>query len=532
MIAGFLVVAEHETERLILDLRNDPYQSNLTRKFDPILELVHRLDRLETTVAPENQPKSTAEPPKSTDTPPAVFVKQSGVSVIGWLPTLARPVVEVAATLLLVAVLTVFMLVQRDTTRDRLIGLAHRRLLTTTTRALDDAAHRVGRYLLLQAATNAAMGLIVWIGLSAIGVPYPALWAMLTAVLRFLPYIGVWFSALFPFGLALTIYPDWTPALLVVVLYAVSDLIMSNVLEPLLFGHGTGVSSLALLIAAVFWAYLWGPIGLLLAVPLTVCLVVLGEHIPSLAFLRTLLGNVPAIELGTLFFHRAIVGDQDGAAVLLADERETPLADLYERVLLPALSQAKTEREHGSLEAEEERRVYRTTRAVLNGVLAARRPEQIPGEPTEAIVLGCAAEGIADRTALVMLRDLVAEAGHEFVATSASRLLGEAGERVRAGRAVTVCIVALAPGGLSRTARLCEQLRASKLKVPVVIGRWGEESNAALAEKFLRSAGATQVIWFPRDTLEALAPARSPARGDNGADRTETSNTPTEVVMS
>ena len=390
LIAGVLAITEQQTERLIVDLRGDTYQKNIARKLDPVLALIHRLDRMEDEVSPQPPPKPTGEPPKPTDPPTPVLVK-SGTGVLGWLPSLARPLAEVVTTLLLVAVLTVFMLIQRQTTRDRLIGLARRRQLTMTTRALDDAAHRVGRFLLLQAATNATMGLIMWVGLSLIGVPYAALWGLLTAGLRFLPYVGIWLSALFPFGLALAVSPGWGPAVLVLALYGGFDAVMSNVVEPLLFGHGTGVSSLALLLAVVFWAFLWGPVGLLVAVPLTVCLVVLGEHIPSLGFLRTLLGDAPEVDPGTLFFHRALVGDYDGAAVLIGEQADTPLAEVYGNVLLPALAQAKAERERGSLDPEEERRVYRGARAVLVGVLAARRPSA-SGTPGP-VVIGCAAQG-------------------------------------------------------------------------------------------------------------------------------------------
>ncbi|MBP3955640.1 AI-2E family transporter [Gemmata sp. G18] len=216
LLAGVLTVAERQTERLITDLRGDAYQKNIAHKLDPLLDLVHRLDRLEDAVTPESPPKPPDEGPKPTDPPTPVLVKQSGNGVLAWLPSLARPAAEVAATLLLVAVLTTFMLVQRAGTRDRLLGLARRRQLTTTTRALDDAAERVGRFLLLQAATNATMGLIMGVGLALIGVPYAPLWGMLTAGLRFLPYVGIWLSALFPFVLALAVFPGWGPALLVV----------------------------------------------------------------------------------------------------------------------------------------------------------------------------------------------------------------------------------------------------------------------------------------------------------------------------
>ncbi len=505
LVAGVLVVAGRQAERLALDLRGEAYQRNIARKLDPVLELVHRLDRLEAAATPEPPPKPADEPAKPTDPPTPVMVKQPGAGVLGWLPALIRPLAEVAATLLLVAVLTAFMLVQRETTRDRLIGLARRRQLTTTTRALDDAAHRVGRFLLLQAGTNAAMGLIVGVGLSLIGVPYAALWGLLTAALRFLPYVGIWASAVFPFGLALAAFPTWWPAVLVLALYGGFDLVMTNVVEPLLFGHGTGVSSLALLLAAVFWAFLWGPVGLLLAVPLTVCLVVLGERVASLGFLRTLLGDAPAVDPGALFFHRALGGDDDGAAVLVGELAETPLAEVYDRVLLPALAQAKAERGRGELDAEEERRVYRAARSVLAGVLAARRPGEAAAV-SGPVVVGCAAGGVADRIALGMLRDLAALAGCRVAVVPAAKLAAEVEGRVRSGGAVTVCVAALAPGGLSQAARLCEQVRARCPDARVVVGRWGSEPDPAVAEKFLRSAGAGRVTWTLGEALREVAP--------------------------
>jgi predicted PurR-regulated permease PerM len=505
LVAGVIAIAGWQAERLARDLRGEAYQQNIARKLEPVLELVHRLDRLEAAATPEAAPKPVDGAPKPTDPPVPVLVKQSGGGALGWLPSLARPLGEVVATLLLVAVLTAFMLVQREATRDRLIGLARRRQLTTTTRALDDAARRVGRFLLLQAGTNAAMGLIAGVGLSLIGVPYAPLWGVLTAALRFLPYVGIWLSALFPFGLALAAFPTWWPAVLVVALYGGSDLVMTNAVEPLLFGHGTGVSSLALLLAAVCWAFLWGPVGLLLAVPLTVCLVVVGEHVASLGFLRTLLGEAPGVDPGALFFHRALGADFDGGAVLVGEQGETPLAEVYDRVLLPALAQAKAERDRGDLDAEEERRVYRAVRMVLAGVLAARRPGEAAAGGTGPVVIGCAARGVADRIALGMLRDLAALADYRVVVVPAARLAAEVESRVRADGAVTVCITGVAPGGLSEETWLCEQVRARRVGARVVVGRWGSEPDPAAAERLLRTAGAGSVTWTLAETLREVA---------------------------
>ncbi len=518
LIAAVLWVAERQTERLAIDLRGETYQKNLAAKLDPVLELVRRLDHLAETVNTEpapkpavEAPKPAVEGPKPTDLPTPVVIKQPGIGVLGWLPSLLRPLAEVATTLLLVAVLTVFILVQRETTRDRLIGLASRRQLATTARTLDDAARRVGRFLLFQAGTNAAMGLIVTVGLSLIEVPYAALWGLLTAALRFLPYVGIWLAVLFPFGLALAVFPSWWPAILVLLLYGGFDLVMTNVVEPLLFGHGTGVSSLALILAAVFWAFLWGPIGLLLAVPMTTCLVVLGEHIPSLAFLRILFGDVPAVDPAALFFHRALAQDYDGGAVLISEHMETPLAEIYDRMLLPAITQAKAERASGTLDEAEERRVYRAVLSVLAGVLATRRTNETTSEVVKQVVIGCAVRGVADRIALGMLHDLVTLAGGQLVVVPATKLPAEVESLARKGEAILVYIGALAPGGMTQAARICEQVRVRSPKVKIVVGRWGTESESAAAEKFLRSAGAALVTWTLTETLRAVTPPEQPS---------------------
>jgi predicted PurR-regulated permease PerM len=510
LIVGVFMVAERQAERLVIDLRGDTYQENINRKVNPLLELVHRLDRMEESVSPEPPPKPAGEASKPTDPPVPVFIKQSGPGVLSWLPSLARPVAEVATTLLLVTVLTVFMLVQRKTTRDRLIGLAHRRQLTMTTRALDAAALRVRRFLLLQAATNIVMGVIVGVGLSLIGVPFAALCGLLTAVLRFLPYVGIWLSSLFPILLALAVFPGWGPALLVLALYGGFDLVMSNGVEPLLFGHGTGVSSLALLMAAVFWAFLWGPVGLLVAVPLTVCLVVLGEYIPSLEFLRVLLGDTPEVDPGALFYFRALAGDSDGAAVLVDEQPGATLVDVYERVLLPALAQAKAEKARGGLDVEEERAVYRVVRTVITDVLATRHRAKTSVGVGGPIVIGCAAHGAADRVALRMFGDLVAESGGELVAVPAAKLVAEVERRRAADRPISACIVTVAPGGLGRAAKICHEVRSGVTGVRVIVSRWGAEPDVTSAEKLLRSSGAGVVTWNLVESLKELVPGNEP----------------------
>jgi predicted PurR-regulated permease PerM len=499
---------------------------DLKAKFAPVLHLLARLDPSGEATKREGEaaskPADLAAEAEPTDRSragpvPVTVVRSSGMGALQWLPSVAAPAAESLASTLLVTVLTIFLLVQRESVRDRVLALAGRRGLTATTRALEDASRRVSKFLLLQASTNAAMGTLVALGLWALGVPYAGLWGVFTAALRFVPYIGIWVAALFPFALAVAVFPGWGPALGVLALYGVSDAVMSNAVEPLLFGRGTGVSSLALLVAAAFWAFLWGPIGLLLAVPLTVCLVVLGEHSESLKFLQVLLGDEPQVDPAARYFHRVLSREADEAAVLVSEQAaERPLLEVYDEVLLPTLAQAKTERDRGDLSAAEEREFYRVTRDVLDGVLAGYRVEtgatDEPAKP-EVRVIACATKGEADRLALGMLRDVARPAGCEVEVVAPAQLVTTAQEHARSSSAeVVVCVAAVSPGGLAQAAGLIKQVKARVKGAQVLVGRWGTSGDRAETEQFLKAAGATRVSWTLRETLDQFAPGGAPPK--------------------
>ncbi|MDB5313412.1 MAG: hypothetical protein JWO38_7614 [Gemmataceae bacterium] len=546
LVAGLGWVAGTQIRELARDVEEKNYTENMRRKFQPVLALLDRVDHLGTAgadvpgpiVPPGGQPADPNAPPgQLTDGArapvPVVVIKPKTTEALAWVPSLAGPVVEGLAASLLVTVLTIFMLIQRESVRDRLLALAGRRQLTTTTRALDDAARRVSRYLLLQASTNAAMGLILGVGLYLIGIPYPALWGLLTAALRFIPYIGIWLSALFPIALAVAVFPGWTQVLVVLALYAGSDLLMTNVIEPLLFGRGTGVSSLALLIAATFWAFLWGPVGLLLAVPLTVCLVVLGEHIPSLKFLHTLLGDEASVDPTARYFHRVLSGQSDEAALLVGEQAAArPLPEVYDGVILPAVAQAKAERDRGDITPDEERTFYRVTRGLMGGVLAGPRAEaaEKPGGPT-ARVVACSVRGEADRIALAMFRDLVPAIGGEIEIVPASQFVDMVRDRAGRGEKVVACVGTVSPGGLAQAGGLCRQIRARCPGVGVVVGRWGMSEDKAGTEQFLTAAGASRVTWTLRETLAALAPDAAPAVRTAAPDRAAAPAEPGQVTV-
>jgi predicted PurR-regulated permease PerM len=507
IVGGVGWVAGVQVQRLADELPK--HRDVLAKKLQPLTNLVERFQSISELGA--EGPYPPPEPEPATEHPVPVVHTPRRAPSLSWLPSMIQPIAQLAASALLVTVLGLFFLVQRESVRDRVIGLAGRRQLTTTTRALQDAAHRVSHYLLLQLCTNTIIGLGVTIGLYFIGIPYSPLWGLLTVALRFLPYVGIWLAALFPFTVALTLFSDWGHALLVLAVYGGLDGIMTNILEPLLFGHGTGVSSMALLVAAAFWAFLWGPIGLLMAVPLTVCVVVLGEHVPSLAFLHTLLGEAPDVDPAARFYYRVLARDHDGAAVLLEAEAATkPLPAIYDEVILPALSYAKAEHEQGELSTTEERRIFRVTREMLDGVLANYRiSAPVAGCEDLVHVIGCATRGYADSLALRMLRDVARPVACEVEIVAAARFVQEVAERSARGEKLTAVIGAVAPGGLSQAAGLCKQLRAKAPKVRVIVGWWGAKPDTTEAEKLLHAAGAERVTWNLRETIAALAPEKA-----------------------
>ena len=251
---------------------------------------------------------------------------------------LARPLAEPVITVLFVVVLCVFMLGRRDDLRSRLIRLVGTGNVTATTRALDEGARRITRLLRDQAMINLLFGSVVGLGLYFIGIPYFVLWGAVAALSRFIPYLGAIASMLVPTALAFAIFPGWTRAFLTVGLFVGMDLITAYAIEPVLIGYRTGVSPVALLVSAFFWAWIWGPAGLALAIPITVGLAVLGRHVPALAFLAVLLGDDPAIgpELG--FYQRLLARDEAGAAeIARATMGETGTAGLMDEVITPAL---------------------------------------------------------------------------------------------------------------------------------------------------------------------------------------------------
>ena len=313
-----------------------------------------RQDIQEATEAPaEEEGSSPLEPEASEPEPIPVQIRQPDPAPLQLLQTIVGPLIEPLATTGIVIVFVVFMLLQREDLRDRFIRLVGSRDLHRTTQALGDAAERVGRYLLMQLLVNAAYGVPVGIGLWLIGVPNPLLWGMLSVVLRFVPFIGPIIAAAFPLALSIAVDPGWTMLLWTAALFILLELISGNIVEPWLYGASTGLSAIAILAAAIFWTWLWGPVGLLLSTPLTVCLVVLGRHAPQFGFLNVLLGSEPVLEPAESLYQRLLAGDPDEATERAEEYLRThSILAYYEEVAIPALSMFEHDRARGVLTDE------------------------------------------------------------------------------------------------------------------------------------------------------------------------------------
>jgi predicted PurR-regulated permease PerM len=442
-----------------------------------------------------------------------VAVVLEAPSILVHLPSLLQALASAGV----VTVLVIFMLLERRELRDRLILLIGYRRMTATTRALDEAGTRISRYLLMQSLINGSFGVAVGLGLFLIGIPYAIIWGSLAAALRFIPYLGAFIALLLPLALSLAVFPGWLQPALVVGLFLVLEPITGSVLEPWLYGQSAGVSQVALLIALTFWTWLWGPAGLLMATPLTVCLLVLAKHLPALGFIVVLMGDRPVIETKARYYQRLLARDQDEASDIVEAYVNTEGQEsVYDAVLLPALYYAKQDRDRGLLSEGDVQFVGQATREILD-VLAQDAPAPLeidtgdlsvtdPGY-TPVRILGCPARDEADALGLEMVRHLLDPARHRIELSGTGMLTAEVVAWVDLHRPALVCIGAVAPGGLSQARHLCKRLRSQCPELTIVVGRWGLHHEKDTDCQHLLAAGADYVGTTLFDTQRALAQA-------------------------
>jgi predicted PurR-regulated permease PerM len=520
-VAGWAVTTQ--VSSLVQELPT--YKQNIRQKIRDLRWLGEGgvLDAVQDTV--EDIETEIAKGSKGTSARPIV-VEPAPVTTLWGLPTAIGPWLEPAATTGLVMVLVVFMLLERQDLRNRLITLFDPRHLTITTRALDEAGRRVSRYLLVQALINLFVGLCVGVGLWAIGVPYAILWAALAAVLRFIPYVGPWIAALAPILVSLAAFEGWTRPLLVVALYAGLELFTNVVVESVFYAGAAGVSQVGLLVAVAFWTWLWGPLGLVLATPLTVCLVVIGKYVPGLDMVATMMADDVVLESDLSYYQRLLAGDQAEAADLLEQHvRESP-DTVYDAMIIPALNYAERDRVEGRLTVEEERGIVEASSDLLadadelprtNGGSPDAVPHTIP-------VLGWPARSGADALALQMLGALLARTPFDLEVLPAHATFADGVRALRERRHAVVCIAHLPPSGPSKSRYLVKRLRAAFPELTIVVGRWAPPPFADESVGVLREAGADHVASTLVETRDELvkrveAPAAAAASDEVAAVR-------------
>ncbi len=474
-------------------------------------------------------------------------------STFGIVRSVAGPLFGPLATMGVVVVFVLFVLLYREDLRDRLVRLVGRQDLHRTILAMNDAAGRLSRYFLFQLALNIAFGVFITAGLWIIGLPNPVLWGILAALMRFVPYIGSAIALVLPFLLALAAAPGWSLALLVLGLFILADLVMGQVIEPLLYGHSTGLSPIAVVLSAAFWVFLWGPVGLLIATPLTVCLVVAGRYVPPLAFLEVMLGDSPPLTPPETFYQRALEGNaaelaaqadktmaQDAAGAgpsgkasagkALASRASAskasgpgpssqgPLGDYYDRVALRGLALAQADLSRDALAFERLEEIHVQIEALLRQL--AQRGAGAPAAPpnpawqADGAVVCIPARGQLDDLAATMAMQVLQGAG--FGARQESNLVLGAGHAAGVDLgAVRLCCLSVLDQGSSPSG-LQYLLRRIQRRMPgaaVVVGLWHAAGDSALLAA-LRAEGSEETIVLSLGELVALAravSAREPA---------------------
>jgi predicted PurR-regulated permease PerM len=443
------------------------------------------------------------------------------------------PVVAPLTTAGLVIVLVIFLLLEREALRRRFIDLVGHGNLAVTTKAIDEAGRRVSHQLLMQTLVNAIYGLVAGVGLYLIGVPFAFLWASLAFLLRFVPYIGPWMGAGTPILVALAALPGWERPLGVAGMFLVLELFTNLVLEVFLYAGVAGVSPLALLIALAFWTWLWGPMGLLMGTPLTICVVVLGKHVPGLGFFSAFMAETSVLPPDLDFYQRLLAHDPSEAAEILERHVQSePAESVYDAFLIPALNYAERDRLEDRLSKEDEDEVYYATTQLMGDASVASRLARAaasgessvgsmgPVEPAEAerlAVLAWPANGKSDTLALHMLGLLLEHAPVRLEIISEHALASEILAAVVDRGCNVVCIADLPPSAPSKTRYLVKKLRAASPELKILVGRWAPPSLADDHPEVLIDAGATHVgstLIETRDHIGQLAQLRLAPNGN------------------
>jgi predicted PurR-regulated permease PerM len=450
---------------------------------------------------------SSGKSQSSSQAPIAVEVRQPEPTSLEFLEKTAGSALRPLATAFIVLVFVIFMLLGREDLRDRVLRLAGSSRLYMTTQALDDAARRVSRYLLMQLAVNAIYGASVGLALLLIGIPHPLVWAVLATLLRFIPYVGPWIAATGPILLAIGVAPGWAKFAWTLGLYVVLEVVAANFVEPFLYGSSTGISAIAILVAAVFWTWLWGPVALLLSTPLTVCLVVVGRYVPHLEFLGILFGDEPVLSEAQRFYQRMIAKDAEEAAELTEQLlKEKSVIDVYDEVIVPAMSLAEEGRHAGFLDSETQVYFLENTRELVDEI--GTRGVSGSGENRISAKLICLpAKDAADELACQILAQLLPSAAVQLTPLGIST--NDLVKAISTARPTVVCISGVPPQATRHVAVRCRHLRKLFPDLIIMAAVWSDADLTSVRSR-IPVSDANHVVCTFKQAIEYIANIENP----------------------
>ena len=447
---------------------------------------------------------------------PPIPVKESPATPLEAFTDFMAPVAKPLAMAFAVIIFTILMLLNRENMRERVIVLLGPGRVHLMTKAMAEASYRVSRYLMTQLVVNALFGIPFGIALYFIGIPNAALFGLLGMVLRFIPYAGVWIAAAMPAVLAFAISDSWAPVAWTLGVFFALETLLAYVIEPWLYGKSAGLSPIAIILAVVFWTWLWGPVGLLLATPLTVCVAVMGRYIPEFGYLNVLLGVEPVLSPEERFYQRLVALDHEAAAELIENHVAAHgIAATFDDVIVPALSLAEADRRKGALEPARERFVFEHARQIIEEL------EHAPSASAGAPVCLVAARDEADDAAALMLAKLLPPA--QTCVMGAPARPAEIVQTVSQKQCKAILISAVPPNAAHDAGYLARRLRRQLPDIKIVIGLWGtEEGNGSAGERLLKlgvDEVVTRIAEAP-DVLRQLADGKAQASNQEAAKRT------------
>lgn len=524
-LAGFFVAGE----AAFLAKKVPEYRSNALAKLEVLrVPFEKNLQQLRETVkdvkdGTEGTPPSTDLARRAMEAPLKVEVVEGPLSPFKIASAIGGPLVTAGGSFAVVLLLVIFFLIYKTEIRDRVVRLAGDAQVNVTIQTITEATRGVSRFLFLQAIVNASYGTVFGAVLFAMGVPGALLWGFLAAVLRFIPYLGPISAAALPVFLSLGVFPGWTKPILVVSFIVVMEIVLNNFVEPIVYGKRTGLSPLAVVLAAVFWAWMWGGIGLILAIPLTVCLVSLGKYAPSLRFLTVALGDEPALDPKVQVYHRLLGSQLVEAAELLEKELAggKTLAEFYDGVVLPVLRMAETDIQEGKLGEEKSAFLLAALREIVDDLAESKRAEQARKVPADAVteetpvhggasVLCLPACNRADELSAHMLAQVLNLHGCRAKALAVEKLVGETMESVGSEAAELLVICTAPPSNRLRARYLYKRIRRCFVDIPVVEGVWVGGDARAIEGRIApdgKSKLVTSFVEAEKEILELLREA-------------------------